>query len=279
MLKQRLLYGGTLLIVFVAVETIDITRSTRIGTSILIALFCLVATFEYHDMIRQAGRRSSPVLGMGGAAAFLFAAIYGNFEGAPQLLRTASLEAGIATMVIVALVASLRGGPVEERFERMSMTLFGFAYIALPTWCFLEVVTMPGSPDGLRLFFWAVLVVKSTDTGAYFVGGAMGKTKLSPLSPKKSWEGAVGGTLIAMIIGAILAWIILGIEGGDFPRYMLIALIISAVGQVGDLAESAVKRGLGVKDSGRYLPGIGGILDSIDSVLPVAPIFLVLLRL
>ena len=277
MLKHRLLYGGSLLIVFVTVEVFDITQSTRIGTSILISLFSLIATFEYHDMMRRGSSDSCMSIGLGGAALFLGLTIFAQ-SGAS--LPVAPLEIGVVLLILMTMAAALLGKDAAEmRFQRMATTLFGFAYIALPTWCFLEVVTMPGPPDGLRLFFWAVLVVKSTDMGAYFVGGKMGKTKLSPLSPNKSWEGAIGGALVAVTIGGILALVILDIPMGELPRYLGIALAISTVGQLGDLAESGIKRGVGVKDSGRYLPGIGGILDSIDSVLPVAPVFLLLLRL
>lgn len=123
---------------------------------------------------------------------------------------------------------------------------------------------------GLDTLFFALLIVWLTDSGAYFVGRAMGKHKLWPaISPNKTWEGSIGGNVVALIFAAIYMQF--------FPQYypfwpmMGVALVLSIAGQLGDLIESALKRYYDVKDSGKILPGHGGILDRFDSLLVVLP--------
>ena len=119
--------------------------------------------------------------------------------------------------------------------------------------------------------FWAVLVIVASDVGAYFFGRYLGKTKLSPkISPGKTWEGLGGGLTAAGIVGFALG-IVIGetwAMGG-----VLIALLAAVAGVIGDLVESIVKRRAGVKDSGKILPGHGGVLDRLDSHLFGLPVF------
>ncbi|KRL01300.1 phosphatidate cytidylyltransferase [Liquorilactobacillus capillatus] len=124
---------------------------------------------------------------------------------------------------------------------------------------------------GLDTLFLILFTVWATDSGAYMVGRKFGKNKLAPhVSPNKTWEGTIGGSVIALIIGAVYT--------SFFPQVyswgtmLLIVLLASVVGQLGDLVESALKRYYGVKDSGRILPGHGGILDRFDSLLFVLPV-------
>jgi phosphatidate cytidylyltransferase len=116
----------------------------------------------------------------------------------------------------------------------------------------------------------AVLTVWITDTGAYFVGKPLGRHKLAPhISPGKTWEGAAGGQLAGLIavIGLTEAF---GLDV-DIVHVVALGLIVPTVAQIGDLAESALKRGLGVKDSSGLVPGHGGVLDRLDSLLFAAP--------
>lgn len=119
--------------------------------------------------------------------------------------------------------------------------------------------------------FFALLVVWITDSGAYMIGRKVGRHKLAPhISPNKTWEGSVGGTVVATIIMAIYVYFY---PQGNYSWLVTVLLIIvlSIFGQLGDLIESALKRYYGVKDSGRILPGHGGILDRFDSLLLVLP--------
>ena len=119
---------------------------------------------------------------------------------------------------------------------------------------------------GLLLTLWTLAIVWATDIGAYFAGRAIGGPKLAPrLSPNKTWAGLIGGMIAAAVVGALIAW------QGDLPAFCWITgggLAVAA--QMGDLFESWLKRRSGVKDSGKLLPGHGGVLDRLDGVVPVA---------
>ncbi|MTV81290.1 phosphatidate cytidylyltransferase [Secundilactobacillus folii] len=124
---------------------------------------------------------------------------------------------------------------------------------------------------GISTIFFALLIVWITDSGAYMIGCKFGRNKLAPhISPNKTWEGSVGGTVVATIVLAIYAYFY---PQGDYSWLMtvLLTIVLSVIGQLGDLVESALKRYYGVKDSGRILPGHGGILDRFDSLLLVLP--------
>lgn len=124
--------------------------------------------------------------------------------------------------------------------------------------------------DGLTTLLFAMLIVWLTDSGAYMIGKQIGKHKLAPrISPNKTWEGSIGGTVTATIILAVYLWFFP--VGYSWVVMVGLTLILSIIGQFGDLIESALKRFYGVKDSGKILPGHGGILDRFDSMLLVMP--------
>ncbi|KRM96415.1 CDP-diglyceride synthetase [Liquorilactobacillus aquaticus DSM 21051] len=124
---------------------------------------------------------------------------------------------------------------------------------------------------GLDVLFLILFVVWATDSGAYMVGRKFGKNKLAPhISPNKTWEGTIGGSVIALIVGAVFTYFFPQVY--SWGTMLLVILLASVAGQLGDLVESALKRYYGVKDSGKILPGHGGILDRFDSLLVVLPI-------
>ncbi|OIK15313.1 phosphatidate cytidylyltransferase [Bacillus sp. MUM 13] len=129
--------------------------------------------------------------------------------------------------------------------------------------------------NGLYYLFYALFTIWATDSGAYFFGKAMGKRKLWPeISPNKTIEGFVGGIVCALIV-AILFYFFSDLEHSAV-KLLLISILISVFGQMGDLVQSAYKRHYGVKDSGRLLPGHGGILDRLDSLIFILPILQIL---
>lgn len=157
----------------------------------------------------------------------------------------------------------------KSNVGQISKEFFGFTYLNLPFYLLYQI----GS-SGYYYAPWAMLMiffmVWSNDTGAYLVGRTFGKTKLfERLSPKKTWEGTIGGLLIAMLIAYLLANYVFQWNG---MIYAGAALLTGIAATVGDLFESRLKREAGVKDSGNILPGHGGILDRFDALLLAAPV-------
>lgn len=130
---------------------------------------------------------------------------------------------------------------------------------------------------GLVLVLFIQIMIWATDTGAYFIGKQFGRRKLAPtISPNKTVEGLAGGILVAIISGYIYRLVVGPAFLGSLTHLIIITILISIFGQLGDLAESALKRYYDVKDSGRILPGHGGILDRFDSLIFVLPLLHVL---
>jgi phosphatidate cytidylyltransferase len=140
----------------------------------------------------------------------------------------------------------------------------GVLYAVFPAVALVFLREQPG--QGLFLALWTLVIVWATDIGAFFAGRAIGGPKLAPtLSPNKTWAGLIGGMIAAAIIGALIAW------SAGLPAFCWVAgAPLAVAAQIGDLFESWLKRRSGVKDSGKLLPGHGGVLDRLDGVVPVA---------
>lgn len=197
-------------------------------------------------------------------------------------LHAVALVAAVATVVLVAsLVWHIRDRTVGGATAAVGAAMFAFVYLGL-MFGFLLALRREHSA-------WVVagvlLITKSCDTGAYFTGKAIGRHKLIPwLSPGKTWEGLAGGVVLASLAAMGGLWLyrhFLGSTqvGGDaglgampYPYAALVGALFGLTGQAGDLLESVLKRDAGVKDSGSTLPGMGGILDVLDSVLLTAPL-------
>lgn len=157
-------------------------------------------------------------------------------------------------------------------FDDAAVIVLSVFYIGFGFHFFVLARDMMG---GLSTLFFALLIVWVTDSGAYLVGRKLGKHKLAPrISPNKTWEGSIGGTVLSVIVSAI--YLKFFPQAYDWSVMLIIALIASVAGQFGDLIESALKRYYNVKDSGKILPGHGGILDRFDSLLIVLPVLFLL---
>jgi len=155
--------------------------------------------------------------------------------------------------------------------SKMSWALMGFFYALVPS---ISVFLIYENGDAL-VVLWMMILIWSMDTGAYFAGKKIGGPKMAPkISPNKTWSGLIGGTILAMLLGYAF---VIYTEASNIPfsQDALILLILSGflaiLSQIGDLAESAVKRKFSVKDSGAIIPGHGGIMDRVDGLLFVAP--------
>lgn len=161
-----------------------------------------------------------------------------------------------------------RPSPREEWTAYIGKAVLGPVYIGFPL---VMLATTDMLPYGELWVFFLLTVVFAGDTGAFYFGRLLGKHKLyEAVSPNKTWEGAVGGVLSSLFAGSIFLRVF-GLHPLDL-RILLLIASLSAAGQIGDLAESMLKRNSGVKDSGRILPGHGGILDRIDGLLFAIPL-------
>lgn len=177
----------------------------------------------------------------------------------------------IALTIGALIAATLRGAPFEKMIVSVGSTLLGVLYIPLLGSHLVALRTGFEQTLSAHLLSFFFLVLMGSDAGAYYTGRALGKHKLAPsISPGKTWEGAVGGILAALAMAALAHfWFF-----RELPlKYMLpLAAVMALLGIFGDLAESALKRGAGAKDAANILPGHGGILDRLDSLLFNAPV-------
>ncbi|MED3624230.1 phosphatidate cytidylyltransferase [Neobacillus thermocopriae] len=151
-------------------------------------------------------------------------------------------------------------------FEEAAFSLLSAIYVGIGFYFFMEV-----REAGLVYILYSLFLIWATDSGAYFVGKAMGKKKLWPeISPNKTVEGSIGGIVCAVLVAVIFS-LLTEINATTFSL-IGITIVLSMFGQIGDLVQSAYKRHFGVKDSGNILPGHGGILDRFDSLLFVLPL-------
>jgi phosphatidate cytidylyltransferase len=177
----------------------------------------------------------------------------------------------IALTIGTLIAATLRGAPFEKMIPSVGATILGVLYVPLLGSHLISIRTgfAPSLSAHLLSFFFLVLM--GADAGAYYAGRALGKHKLAPsISPGKTWEGAVGGVVAALLMAALAHfWFF-----RELPlKYILpLAVVMTLLGILGDLAESALKRGAGAKDAANILPGHGGILDRLDSLLFNAPL-------
>lgn len=157
-------------------------------------------------------------------------------------------------------------------FDEVGFVILSSAYVGLGFHFLIETRLLE---NGLSLLFFILFLIWSTDSGAYFAGRSFGKRKLWPeISPKKTIEGSLGGIFCALFIGLIYHYFVP--ISDSIGTVIIMILVVSIVGQIGDLVESALKRHYSVKDSGNILPGHGGILDRFDSLIFVLPVLYLL---
>jgi len=254
----------------------------------LCALFLLIALLglhEFYKLIEQAGMSPQKWVGMGVGALIFLVAISSTF------LTLGIVFAAVPFAVAIFFAELFRDKP--NPFQNIAFTLLGIIYVVLPFAAWAAFVSpaeqLPFSPDmsqslmsgghhaynpHLILGFFIMLWVN--DTGAYITGRTMGKHKLwERISPKKTWEGFIGG----VVLSAVAAYILSTVYKESVILWILISLIVSIFGTLGDLVESMFKRSLNIKESGGILPGHGGILDRFDGVLLSTPLVISMLML
>jgi phosphatidate cytidylyltransferase len=262
--------------------------------SLLAGIAAVVALLAVHELLRLSESygiqpQRWPVFIYVGLF-FLFLAIN---PGATPLLETGSFShsaifaAGLAPFIF--LTIAMRRADLATAFPAALVSAFAFAYVALPL-AFL--VQLREQWAGAFLVIYLLLVVWSGDIFAYFIGKAVGRHRMSPrISPNKTWEGAAASVMASVGVGLLLYHYALAISSwllnahfierrdGYFGNQPLplwpvfwISAALNVAAQIGDLVESLIKRGAGVKDSGAILPGHGGMLDRVDALLFAAPV-------
>jgi phosphatidate cytidylyltransferase len=229
-----------------------------LGAAVLMGLLCYR---EFSSLVTGHGIRPPGILGVLGGLLILF--------------WPAHALIGLTLLLLVSFASALRFENLRDVLPNAACILLGSFYTFAPWHYAVELRS-----QSVHLLFFALSLNWAGDSVAYYVGRSIGKHKLAPVvSPKKSWEGAIASVLGSVILGLIyLGYFVPSIA---LWKIAIIAAIANVAGQVGDLAESAVKRGAGVKDSGTLLPGHGGMLDRVDSslfALPVAYVLMVVLR-
>ncbi|WP_134686232.1 phosphatidate cytidylyltransferase [Brevibacillus migulae] len=189
----------------------------------------------------------------------------------PQLYIGTGLEISLSPVLVSVMILLLFYSVYRKNkfhIEHAALAIMGALYIGFGFVYMLSARNVP--ENGLFLTMLVFLGIWSTDSGAYFVGRAIGKRKLWPeISPNKTVEGAVGGLILALLV---VAGVNLLFDAVSLAQALAIGLVAGILGQIGDLIESALKRHYGVKDSGNIMPGHGGVLDRCDSWLIVFPI-------
>ena len=224
----------------------------------LLSVFTAIGMFEFFRMALPARRQEA-----------LLAAVCGGALVFAPLFESRSLITALFTglLLFFSLLFLFRIREITDAAREVSCAVFAFAYIPL---LLMHLVMLRQGAYGRQWLFVLMLIVMTNDSAAYYTGSAFGRHRLYPLvSPKKSVEGALGG-LTGSIGGTLLARYTFFPEL-SVPDALLTALFIGALGQTGDLFESLLKRSFGVKDSGSIIPGHGGVLDRLDSIIFAAP--------
>jgi phosphatidate cytidylyltransferase len=257
------------------------------GFVLLIGGLGLIGLWEYYGMLDAKHLPNFKMFGMVCGAIMLGGCFYWlAWRGKPPVEL---YDFEISTLLFFLLVVFARQMflKVQELvpLETMAFTLFGLLYVPWPFSFVTKIVYMlprdaAGGVTGHWYVLFLVLVTKFSDMGAYLTGSLIGKHPLVPhISPKKTWEGFFGALAFSIGGGCALVWLLgpkLSYIG--YGHAAILGLILGFSAVVGDLAESLLKRSCGVKDSGRFLPGIGGALDLIDSILFTAPMMFFYLR-
>jgi len=252
MLLKRAVTAAFLLVVLIFVLWAD---GSIPWFALGVAAAALFALYEFYGMVSSSGKGKPAVwLGMALALLFIFQPLSSRSDYADMLI-----SASVVLPLLWVMLRQNRDGACSS----WAFTLAGVMYLG---WLASRYVALNELDNGKEWVILALFPTFACDTSAYFVGRALGRHKMAPgISPGKTWEGAVGGLIGAVAVGLGVAWLF------KLPIGVLqtlgLSLAIAVFAQTGDLVESLFKRNMGAKDSGKALPGHGGMLDRIDSVV------------
>lgn len=227
------------------------------GFFVLVAVVVLISVFELLDAVVQRGGRPPIPLALAGTLGLLLSAYFQRPE-----LWGPIMMALVATTFFLTLLPGRSATPASD----VAWTILAVAWIGGGGTAAVSILMLP---DGLALLVTFILLTAAGDIGAYFAGTRLGRRRIAPsISPGKSWEGFAGGAVLALLAGAAAGVVVPGLQAATG---LGLAAVCALLAPVGDLSESLAKRELGIKDSGRLLPGHGGFLDRIDAIVFCAP--------
>ncbi len=267
-MKLRVLTGlviGIISLLVVLVFPVELS-------SLIFAAVCLGALAEFIAIVRHV-LPTAPLRSLYGWTALLaLLGFYYLHHADSQLSAMALLCLLTGILVGVSCCVLFSRTEMKDAVGALGVLSFAIPYFVLPLLAYFWLMQLDR-----WLVFLLITVVAMSDTLAYFVGRVWGRHKMAPIiSPKKSWEGSIAGLLAAVLTAA--AWSFFRLDRVD-PGYLLVGAGTAVAGQLGDLVESLIKRGAGVKDSSGLLPGHGGLYDRIDALMLAAPVFVGLLWL
>ncbi len=252
-------------VVFLPIFWLIVKRSGPVYHLLMVAA-ALLALLELYSLAEARGRRCHRLLGA--VLVLLFLASFA--------LRGFALEyAVLFGLFAIPLASLMRGGDFGAALPDIGVTLFGASFVGVLFGYLLALRLLHDAPKGDEtgsdLVFLLFFVVWSSDMAAYYVGTSLGRRPLAPrVSPRKTIEGAIGGVAGAVVAAFVArAWFIRRLAVRDC---LILGLALGGIGILGDLVESMLKRGAGVKDSASLVPGHGGVLDRVDSLLYAAPV-------
>lgn len=268
--NERLLTG----ILFVIVLLGAIYQS-ELASSILFFVIILLCQREFYSFFKASVIKPQALVGMLGGLGFFLASVIA-FQ-ANLNFNTLFLIVPLIFFVFVLELFRDRKEPIAN----IGYTILGIIYVSVPFTLLHQISYFNnyefGTSYNYEVLIGYFFVLWANDTGAYLVGRKIGKTKLfERISPKKTWEGFIGGLFFGLLLGYINSQIFGGL---DTLTWMTIALIVVIFGSLGDLVESLFKRSLGIKDSGKILPGHGGVLDRFDGIFISAPMVFTFLKI
>jgi phosphatidate cytidylyltransferase len=232
--------------------------------ALAVALILSVAAWEFWRMVRNGGFQPSAIIVIGGVALMALLRFQFSFTGS---------QFGASLMILLTMAVCIRGYELSrnQSASDFAITVAGIFYLG---WVGSYLISLRSLPNGEWWTLTALPAVWIADGGAFFIGRAFGRHQLSPrVSPKKTWEGYLGGIVVGTVGTTLLAaaWH-LNVPAITAEKGALIGLVVSVLGPVGDLGESMLKRQFGLKDTSNLLPGHGGFMDRIDSTLWAAVI-------
>ncbi len=274
MLKHRLIFGSimaailSIMLYFDGVISIKCCGSTIEGAifAALIALVAVVAQFEMAALCAQKGCKVFLPVSIPCSILVSLSFFLAQFADVPVVMVAWINMAVLSAAVLLSFLYQARTLGTEGTIRNCGATLLAVMYLG-----FLSSFVMGMRVDfGLAVLLMYIFTVKSSDIGAYALGRMIGKHKFAPrISPGKTWEGMLGACILAAAVGGVSAYFV---DGVLWTHGVVFGVIFAFAGQLGDLAESMIKRDSGLKDSGSKVPGFGGVLDIIDSPVACAPL-------